>query len=108
MKSKKYDAIAIGTGSAMNIIEAMLRENQDIKVAVIDKDEPGGICLTKGCIPTKILLYPAALPEIAEIVPPDRFLYVCNLVEVLLPCFYKGNGLYLWVSIPVHLVLPFY
>src|SRR6266566_2446638 len=30
-------------------------------IAVIDKDEPGGICLTRGCIPSKILLYPAEL-----------------------------------------------
>ncbi len=57
----KYDVIAIGTGSAMNILEAMLNQNEDLRVAVIDKDPPGGICLTKACIPTKILLYPAEL-----------------------------------------------
>jgi mycothione reductase len=55
----EYDIIAIGTGSAMNIISAVMNANPDSKIAVIDKDEPGGICLTKGCIPTKILLYPA-------------------------------------------------
>ena len=58
---KKYDLISIGTGSAMNIVSAMIRENPRMKVAVIDKDEPGGICLTRGCIPSKILLYPAEL-----------------------------------------------
>jgi dihydrolipoamide dehydrogenase len=58
---KEYDVIAIGTGSAMNILEAMLRENPSLKAAVIDKDDPGGICLTRGCIPSKILLYPAEL-----------------------------------------------
>jgi dihydrolipoamide dehydrogenase len=56
---KEYDIIAIGTGSAMNIISAVLNSNPNLKVAVIDKDDPGGICLTKGCIPTKILLYPS-------------------------------------------------
>ena len=56
---KEYDIIAIGTGSAMNIVSAVLGAKPDLKVAVIDKDEPGGICLTKGCIPTKILLYPS-------------------------------------------------
>ena len=55
----EYDIIAIGTGSAMNIISAASSANPDLRIAVIDKDEPGGICLTKGCIPTKILLYPA-------------------------------------------------
>lgn len=33
----------------------------DFKIAVIDKDEPGGICLTRGCIPSKLLVYPAEL-----------------------------------------------
>ena len=56
---KKYDLIAIGTGSAMNIVEPVLQKNPETKIAVIDKDEPGGICLTRGCIPTKILLHPA-------------------------------------------------
>ncbi len=63
---KEYDLIVIGTGSAMNIIDPMLRENPGMKVAVIDKDEPGGICLTRGCIPSKILLYPAELVRLAE------------------------------------------
>ncbi len=58
---KHYDLISIGTGSAMNIVSAMVQENPTMKVAVIDKDEPGGICLTRGCIPSKMLLYPAEL-----------------------------------------------
>src|SRR2546422_9877175 len=58
---KQYDLITIGTGSAMNIVDPMIQENPNIQVAVIDKDEPGGICLTRGCIPSKILLYPAEL-----------------------------------------------
>ncbi len=58
---KAYDLIVIGSGSAMEIVNAMFQENQSMKVAIIDKDEPGGICLTRGCIPSKILLYPAEL-----------------------------------------------
>jgi dihydrolipoamide dehydrogenase len=63
---KEYDVIAIGTGSAMIIVDGMMRRNPQIKVAVIDKDEPGGICLTRGCIPSKILLYPAELIRTIE------------------------------------------
>jgi mycothione reductase len=63
---KEYDVIAIGSGSAMNILSAMMQTNPDLKVAVIDKDEPGGICLTRGCIPSKILLYPAELVRTIE------------------------------------------
>jgi len=62
---KQYDLISIGTGSAMGIVEAMIQENPKIRVAVIDKDEPGGICLTRGCIPSK-LLYPAELVRTIE------------------------------------------
>jgi dihydrolipoamide dehydrogenase len=45
----------------MNIVSEYLRVNPKGNVAVIDKDEPGGICLTRACIPTKILLHHADL-----------------------------------------------
>ncbi len=63
---KEYDLIVIGSGSAMNIVDPMIQENPKIRIAVIDKDEPGGICLTRGCIPSKILLYPAELVRRVE------------------------------------------
>lgn len=63
---KQYDAIAIGTGSSMNIVSAMLRMKPGLKIAIIDKDEPGGICLTRGCIPTKLLVYPAELVRLIQ------------------------------------------
>jgi dihydrolipoamide dehydrogenase len=43
----------------MYVLDGMMQRNPNMKAAVIDKDEPGGICLTRGCIPSKILLYPA-------------------------------------------------
>lgn len=63
---KVYDSIVIGTGSAMNFVSAIIQGNPNMKVAVIDKDDPGGICLTRGCIPSKILLYPAELVRTIE------------------------------------------
>lgn len=63
---KEYDLISIGTGSAMGIVDAMIQENPRMKVAVIDKDDPGGICLTRGCIPSKLLIYPAELIRTVE------------------------------------------
>ncbi len=63
---KEYDVIAIGTGSAMNVVDGMLRQNPSLRVSVIDKDDPGGICLTRGCIPSKILLYPAEVVRTIE------------------------------------------
>jgi len=63
---QQYDLISIGTGSAMSVVETMIHGNPKIRVAVIDKDEPGGICLTRGCIPSKLLLYPAELVRTVE------------------------------------------
>lgn len=63
---KEYDLIVIGSGSGANYISAILDADPDIKVALIDKDEPGGICLTRGCIPSKMLLYPADLVRQTE------------------------------------------
>jgi dihydrolipoamide dehydrogenase len=63
---KHYDLISVGSGSAMAIVEAYIQENPKAKIAVIEKDVPGGICLTRGCIPSKLLLYPAELVRTIE------------------------------------------
>ena len=63
---KEYDLIVIGTGSGMNYVSSIKEKFPDFKIAVIDKDEPGGICLTRGCIPSKLLLYPAELLRTIE------------------------------------------
>ena len=63
---KNYDLIIIGSGSATNLLDPLIQSNPKIKIAMIDKDEPGGICLTRGCIPSKILLYPAELVRLIE------------------------------------------
>ena len=63
---KEYDFIVIGTGSAMEIVNALIEDNPSMRAAIIDKDEPGGICLTRGCIPSKILIYPAELIRTIE------------------------------------------
>ena len=66
---KNYDLIVIGTGSAMNYIGALIESKPEMKIAIIDKDDPGGICLTRGCIPSKLLLYPAELLRELETAP---------------------------------------
>ena len=58
---REYDLIVIGSGSAMNFVDNLMQKDPNMKVAVVDKDEPGGICLTRGCIPSKLLLYPAEI-----------------------------------------------
>jgi dihydrolipoamide dehydrogenase len=63
---KEYDLIVVSTGSGLTIAQAALEKNPDWKVAIIDKDEAGGICLTRGCIPSKILLYSAEIVRLIQ------------------------------------------
>jgi dihydrolipoamide dehydrogenase len=52
---RKYDIIVIGSGPGGYV--AAIRASQLGKtVAIVEKAEPGGICLNWGCIPTKALL----------------------------------------------------
>jgi dihydrolipoamide dehydrogenase len=50
-----YDLIIIGSGPG-GYVAAIRAAQLKMKVAVIEKAEPGGICLNWGCIPTKSLL----------------------------------------------------
>ncbi|MCK9592210.1 MAG: dihydrolipoyl dehydrogenase [Methanoregula sp.] len=58
---KEYDYIALGSGSALPVVTAIHQSHPNARIAIIDKDDPGGICLNRGCIPSKLLLYPAEL-----------------------------------------------
>lgn len=62
---KYYDLIAFGTGSALNVVSSVIAHWPETRVAVIERDVVGGICLTRGCVPSKMILYPAEL--LAEI-----------------------------------------
>jgi dihydrolipoamide dehydrogenase len=50
-----YDLIIIGSGPG-GYVAAIRASQLKMKVAVVEKAEPGGICLNWGCIPTKSLL----------------------------------------------------
>lgn len=50
---KKYDVVVIGTGAANIVLDAAL--NQGLQCAQIEKGRFGGTCLTRGCIPTKVM-----------------------------------------------------
>ncbi len=66
MVSKDYDEILIGSGSGKKVIEESLRRDPGKRVAVIEKDEQGGICLNRGCRPTKMLLSTADTVRVVE------------------------------------------
>jgi len=54
---ERFDVLVIGTGSGM-IVASTAVEN-GFKVAVVDKGPMGGTCLNVGCVPSKMLIYPA-------------------------------------------------
>ena len=57
LKPKEYDIIVIGSGAGATIVEGALQQN--LRVALVDRGPLGGTCLNVGCIPTKILTFPA-------------------------------------------------
>lgn len=65
---KKFDIVVIGSGAGLMVIEAAV--TMGLKCAIIEKSKFGGTCLTKGCIPSKMLVYPADL--IRETEKSDR------------------------------------
>lgn len=62
---KEFDVIVIGSGCGMNVVNAAL--DLGAKVALIDKGPLGGTCPNFGCIPSKLLIFPAdRVSEIQE------------------------------------------
>ncbi|MCP5500521.1 MAG: dihydrolipoyl dehydrogenase [Leptospiraceae bacterium] len=54
---KHYDILVIGAGGGTKLVTPP--SNIGYKVAVLEKEKPGGTCLNRGCIPSKMLVYPA-------------------------------------------------
>lgn len=54
---KAYDVVVIGSGSGDTIVNNALYHGLD--VAWVDRGPLGGTCMNVGCIPSKILIFPA-------------------------------------------------
>jgi mycothione reductase len=59
---KHYDIVVIGGGGGMKI--ALSAASMGLKTALVEQDSVGGTCLNRGCIPSKMLIYPTELPEL--------------------------------------------
>jgi dihydrolipoamide dehydrogenase len=59
-ETKHYDLIVIGAGPA-GYVGAIRAAQLGMKVACIERDKLGGVCLNWGCIPSKALLHAAEL-----------------------------------------------
>lgn len=58
--TKKYDLIIIGAGPG-GYTAAIRAAELGLRTAVIEERELGGVCVNRGCIPTKALLYASHL-----------------------------------------------
>jgi len=66
---KKYDVVIVGTGSGASLVENALGHH--MTVALVDKGPVGGTCLNLGCIPTKLMIFPA--DRVMEIREASKF-----------------------------------
>jgi len=65
---REHDVIVIGSGSGAIVTDEALEHGYS--VALIDKGKLGGTCLNVGCIPSKLLIYPAE--RISEIKDSEK------------------------------------
>jgi dihydrolipoamide dehydrogenase len=59
---ERYDLVVIGAGPG-GYVAAIRASQLGLKVAVVERDRPGGVCLNWGCIPSKAILTSAELYE---------------------------------------------
>ena len=73
-----YDLLVIGGGPG-GCRAAEYAAANGLKTALFEKEEPGGVCLNHGCIPTKTLLYAARLHDRMKYDAPMFGVYADNL-----------------------------
>jgi len=61
---EKYDVLVVGSGSGMMIAEAAV--NSGLRTALVEMGRLGGTCLNTGCIPSKMVIYPADLVNVIK------------------------------------------
>lgn len=58
---EEFDVLVIGSGSGM--IVAAQAVASGLKTALVDSGQVGGTCINRGCVPSKMLMYPADVLE---------------------------------------------
>jgi len=67
MKTYDYDLLILGAGPG-GYVSAIRASQLQMKVALIEKDKTGGVCLNTGCIPSKALIHQGEIfSHIAEL-----------------------------------------
>ena len=65
MTNTKYDLVVIGAGPG-GYVAAIRASQLGLKVAIVERESVGGVCLNWGCIPTKSFLRSAEVLKIIE------------------------------------------
>ncbi len=61
---ERFDVLVIGSGSGMIIASTAV--DHGFKTAIVDNGPMGGTCLNRGCVPSKMLVYPADIATIIK------------------------------------------
>lgn len=60
----RFDLIVVGSGAGTHV--ASVASKEGLKVALVDQGPAGGVCLNNGCVPSKMLIYPADVIRILQ------------------------------------------
>ncbi|MFX1556155.1 MAG: dihydrolipoyl dehydrogenase [Promethearchaeota archaeon] len=61
---ESYDLVVIGSGAGLNVLNTGLQ--MGLNCALVEDTKLGATCLTRGCIPSKVLVHPADLIREAQ------------------------------------------
>jgi dihydrolipoamide dehydrogenase len=65
MAARTFDLVVVGSGPG-GYVAAIRAAQLGLKVAAVEDDRPGGVCLNWGCIPTKALLRNAEVVHLVQ------------------------------------------
>jgi dihydrolipoamide dehydrogenase len=65
MEQTRFDIVVIGGGTG-GYVAAIRAAQLGLKTALVEREKVGGICLHKGCIPTKVLLHSADIYNLLQ------------------------------------------
>ena len=69
---REFDLVVVGAGPGRHVV-AIRAAQLGLKVAVVEREELGGVCLNWGCIPTEALLRNA---EVVSLVKQGQAIYI--------------------------------
>ena len=61
---ERFDVLVIGSGSGMLVASTAV--DNGFKTAIVDSGPMGGTCINRGCVPSKMLIYPADVVSILK------------------------------------------